>query len=160
MQEPTRRNDGLTRFVHRIKARDIEHGGSASAQIKRELRAGGVSAPDARRAGIVAFEGEMNLIVYSNHGGTIEVDVLPDAVEILIEDDGPGIGDIDLALTPGYSTAPDWATNLGFGAGMGLPNMQRNSDGFEIHSHMGQGTRVRCRIERRDHDAARAGQTA
>jgi serine/threonine-protein kinase RsbT len=147
-------------FIHHIKARDIEHGGSASAQIKRELRAHGVSAADARRAGIVAFEGEMNLIVYSDHGGTIEVTMLPQSVDIVIEDDGPGIGDIDLALTPGYSTCPDWATNLGFGAGMGLPNMQRNSDEFEMHSHMGKGTRIRCRIERRDHDAPRTGHAA
>ncbi len=148
------------RFVHQIKPRDIEHGGIASAQIKRELREGGVSAHDARRAGIVAFEGEMNLIVYSVRGGTVEVDVYPDSIEIVVEDDGPGIGDIDLALTPGYSTAPDWATELGFGAGMGLPNMQRNSDGFEIHSHMGTGTRIRCRIERREDDPARTGHSA
>ena len=160
MQEPTRRDDGVRRFVHHIKARDIEHGGSASAQIKRELREGGVSAADARRAGIVAFEGEMNLIVYADRGGILEVDVYPDAIEILIEDDGPGIGDIDLALTPGYSTAPDWATELGFGAGMGLPNMQRTSDGFEIHSHMGQGTRVRCRIERSEDDSTGIGRSA
>ena len=155
MQEPT--DGGVKRFVHRIQARDIEHGGSASAQIQRELRAWGVSAGDARRAGIAAFEGEMNLIVYTDHGGTVEVDVCPEAIEILIEDDGPGIGDIDLALTPGYSTAPGWATDLGFGAGMGLPNIQRNSDWFEIHSHMGKGTRVRCRIERREDDAPRTG---
>ncbi|MEW5825630.1 MAG: ATP-binding protein [Candidatus Bipolaricaulota bacterium] len=144
----------MTRFVHRIAPRDIEHGGSASAEIKRELRAAGVSAYDARRAGIVAFEGEMNLMVHSTRGGTIEVDLRPGVIEVVVEDDGPGISDVDLALTPGFSTAPDWATELGFGAGMGLPNMQRNSDGFEIHSQPGRGTRVRCRIEREPHPAS------
>ncbi len=150
MQEPTGRVDGVKRFAFRITPRDVEQGGIASAQLKRELREGGVSAYDARRAGIVAFEGEMNLIVHSERGGTIAVDVHPDTIDIVVEDDGPGIGDIDLALTPGYSTAPNWATELGFGAGMGLPNMQRNSDHFEIRSHIGRGTLVRSRIDRRE----------
>jgi len=148
----------VKQFVHLVKPRDIEHGGIASAEIKRELREWGASAADARRAGIIAFEGEMNLIVYADHGGTIQVTLSREWIEILIADDGPGIGDIDLAMTPGYSTAPAWATNLGFGAGMGLPNMQRSSDEFEMHSHVGQGTLIRCRIERRGHDAARTGQ--
>lgn len=133
-----------------IHAGDVEHGGSASAQIKADLIQQGVDRATARKAGIVAFEGEMNLIVYSENGGTLSVRVEPDLVYIELEDTGPGIEDIDLAMTPGYSTAPEWATNLGFGAGMGLINMQRNSDRFELHSHIGEGTRIQCWIYRQD----------
>jgi anti-sigma regulatory factor (Ser/Thr protein kinase) len=132
-----------------IRAGDIDHGGSASARIKSELTKAGVDAMTARRAGIVSFEGEMNLIVYSDDGGTLSVSVEPDAVIIELEDTGPGIEDIDLAMTPGYSTAPVWATDLGFGAGMGLINMQKHSDQFEIHSKLGVGTTIRCQIERK-----------
>jgi serine/threonine-protein kinase RsbT len=143
------RAEGNDRLVYRVEAADIEQGGSASAGIKAALRRAGVDEALARRAGIAAFEGEMNLMLYSDDGGTITVDVSERSIDILVEDTGPGIEDIDLALTPGYSTAPDWAANLGFGAGMGLMNMQENSDRFEIHSHMGEGTRVLCRITRR-----------
>jgi len=134
---------------HTIRAGDVAHGGSASARIKMELIQAGVDATTARRAGIVAFEGEMNLIVYSDNGGTISVAVKPHAVVIDVVDTGPGIEDIDLAMTPGYSTAPDWATDLGFGAGMGLINMQKHSDRFEIHSQIGTGTAIQCWIERK-----------
>lgn len=132
-----------------ICAGDIDRGGSASARIKSELTEAGVDATTARRAGIVAFEGEMNLIVYSDDGGTLSVIVEPDAVIVELEDTGPGIEDVDLAMTPGYSTAPGWATDLGFGAGMGLVNMKQHSDGFEIQSQIGEGTKVTCRIERK-----------
>ena len=133
---------------YQIRAGDVEHGGSASARIKAELMKSGVDAGTARRVGIVAFEAEMNLIVYSDDGGTLSVDVEPDMIIVKVEDTGPGIEDIDLAMTPGYSTAPAWATNLGFGAGMGLINIQRNSDRFELHSHIGEGTRIQCWIKR------------
>jgi serine/threonine-protein kinase RsbT len=133
-----------------IRAGDIEHGGSASAKIKSELTKAGVDELSARRAGIVAFEGEMNLIVYSVNGGTLNVDVEPDAILIEVRDTGPGIEDIELAMTPGYSTAPEWATDLGFGAGMGLVNMKKHSDGFEIASRVGEGTTIRCRLDRGD----------
>ena len=132
-----------------IRAGDIDHGGGASSDIKKQLMHAGVDATTARRVGIVSFEGEMNLIVYSDDGGTLTVTIEPDAVLIELEDTGPGIEDIDLAMTPGYSTAPDWATNLGFGAGMGLINIQKHSDRFEIHSHIGKGTKILCRIERK-----------
>ena len=133
---------------YRIQAGDVEHGGSASARIKGELTRAGVDEATARRAGIVAFEAEMNLIVYSDRGGTLSVRVEPEAVVVEAADTGPGIEDIALAMTPGYSTAPEWATDLGFGAGMGLVNMKKNSDGFEIASRLGKGTTIACRIKR------------
>ena len=135
---------------YRIRAGDIEHGGSASAKIKSELTRAGIDEFTARRAGIVSFEAEMNLIVYSDSGGTLSVRVEPDAVVVEARDKGPGIEDIDLAMTPGYSTAPEWATDLGFGAGMGLANIKKNSDGFEIESRIGEGTTIRCRLDRRE----------
>jgi anti-sigma regulatory factor (Ser/Thr protein kinase) len=143
----------MPRFVYRVDAGDVEHGGTAASQVKAELRRLGVNEGLARRAGIIAFEGEMNLILYADEGGTLMVDVSPEMIEITLEDEGPGIEDIDLAMTPGFSTAPDWAIDLGFGAGMGLVNMQKNSDWFEIHSHRGKGTLVRCRLDRRKNDA-------
>ena len=90
----------------------------------------------------------MNLIVYSDSGGTLSARIEPHAVYIEVEDNGPGIEDIGLAMTPGYSTAPEWAADLGFGAGMGLINMQKNSDHFEIHSYVGAGTKIQCWIHR------------
>ena len=144
----------MPRFVYRVKAGDIEDGGSAAAYVKAELRGLGLDEGRARRAGIIAFEGEINLMLYANDGGTLTVEVAPEAIEITLEDEGPGIDDIDLAMTPGYSTAPDWAIKIGFGAGMGLVNMRKNSDWFEIHSHKGKGTLIRCRIDRRQDDSA------
>lgn len=149
MPQQGRLRHRCARVIYEVRAGDIEHGGSASARIKADLIQAGICPSVARRAGIVSFEGEMNLIVYSSDGGTIAVEVGPRAVVIRVEDCGPGIEDIDLAMTPGYSTAPDWATDLGFGAGMGLVNMQKNSDRFEIESHVGLGTRIACWIQRR-----------
>ncbi len=139
-----------TNFSYDVHAGDIEQGGSASAMLKAELRKMGVCEEEARRAGVTVFEGEMNLLVYATNGGTVNAKVTPEAIDITIEDTGPGIDDIDLAMTPGYSTAPDWALNLGFGAGMGLVNMQRNADLFEMHSHKAEGTVIRCRVNRRE----------
>jgi len=131
-----------------IRAGDIEYGGSASAHIKAQLTQMGIDAAVARRAGIISFEGEMNLIVYSDNGGIVEVLVEPETIMIEVQDEGPGIEDVELAMTPGYSTAPAWATDLGFGAGMGLINMRKNADRFEIDSQLGEGTRIRCWIDR------------
>lgn len=144
----------MPRFVYRVKAGGIEDGGSAATHVKAELHGLGLDEEWARRAGIIAFEGEINLMLYADDGGTLIVEVTPEAIEIILEDEGPGIDDIDLAMTPGYSTAPDWAIDIGFGAGMGLVNMRKNSDLFEIHSHMGKGTLIRCRIDRRKDDSA------
>ncbi len=137
----------MERLVYRVKAGDIEHGGNVSSLVKSELKNRGFSEKIARRAGIAVFEGEMNLILYADEGGRVQVEILPQTIEIVIEDTGPGIADIDLAMTPGYSTAPEWALELGFGAGMGLVNMRNQCDLFEIQSHPGKGTHIRCVIQ-------------
>jgi serine/threonine-protein kinase RsbT len=152
LDPPTARPE-TQRLTHWIRAGDIEHGGSASAQIKAALKRMGVDEDTARRVGIVAFEGEINLLVYAEQGGSLTVDVGERWIDIQVQDTGPGIEDIGLALTPGYSTAPEWAANLGFGAGLGLNNMQRISDQFEMKSSLTEGTRILCRIARRT-DAA------
>ncbi len=144
----------MQRFIYQVKAGDIEEAGSAAAHVKTELQGLGLDEEWARRAVIIAFEGEINLMLYTDDGGTLTVEVTPETIEITLEDEGPGIDDIDLAMTPGYSTAPDWAIDIGFGAGMGLVNMRKNSDWFEIHSHIGKGTLIRCRIDRRKNDPA------
>jgi anti-sigma regulatory factor (Ser/Thr protein kinase) len=122
-----------------------------STAVRRTLRELGVEPDVVNRAGIVCFEGEMNMVLFSQ-GGRIILIVREDRVELLFSDRGPGIADIDLARQPGYSTAPDWARELGFGSGLGIPNMEQNSDRFEIHSRVGEGTVIRSTILRGAHD--------
>jgi anti-sigma regulatory factor (Ser/Thr protein kinase) len=91
------------------------------------------------------YEGEINMVIHAG-GGTADISVYPDHVEIVLIDQGPGIKDIEQAMQAGYSTAPDSIRTLGFGAGMGLPNMKKNSDTMEIESKLGEGTRIVMRI--------------
>ncbi|MEN3010843.1 MAG: ATP-binding protein [Candidatus Bipolaricaulaceae bacterium] len=132
---------------------DLEHAGQVSTEVQRVLRRLGVEPEVVRRAGIVCFEGEMNIVLYTP-GGRIILLVYDDRVELIFSDQGPGIPDIELARQPGYSTAPDWARELGFGSGMGLPNMEANSDRLEIRSRLGEGTVIRATLFRRRDEAA------
>ncbi|MCS7059848.1 MAG: CBS domain-containing protein [Anaerolineae bacterium] len=131
---------------YRIKQGDFAHGGNASSHIKRALLRLGASPQIARRCGIAIYEAEMNLIIHTTNGGTIRVEIEPHQILMETIDDGPGIEDIDLAMTPGYSTAPDSVRELGFGAGMGLKNIQRCVDDMYIDSTVGRGTRLEMRI--------------
>jgi len=144
--------DILLRRVFPVPPDAIDQAGQVSTEVRRHLRGLGVEPEVVRRAGIVCFEGEMNIALYTK-GGRIVLVVRPDRVELLFSDRGPGIADIDLVKQPGYSTAPDWARELGFGAGMGIPNMEKNSDEFHIFSRVGEGTVIRATILRRS-DAA------
>lgn len=137
----------VLRRIYPVAARDLERAGTVSTEVRRELLALGVSPDVVLRASIICFEGEMNLVLYSN-GGRIVLLVREDRVELLFSDDGPGIADVELASQPGYSTAPDWARELGFGAGLGISNMEQNSDLFKIRSRVGKGTVVRATILR------------
>ncbi|MCI8895841.1 MAG: anti-sigma regulatory factor [Lachnospiraceae bacterium] len=101
----------------------------------------GVSPAAVRKAAIAIYEGEINMVIHAG-GGTISVEILPDQITMLLTDQGPGIADIDLAMQAGYSTAPDNIRSLGFGAGMGLPNMKKYSDEMTISSQVGEGTTV------------------
>ncbi len=127
---------------------DFANAGEASTSIKRELLEMGVEEDTIRRVSIATFEAEMNIIIYAT-AGIIRYTITPEEVIIIAEDMGPGIEDIELAMQEGYSTAPDWVREMGWGAGMGLPNMKKNSDVFKIDSVVGEGTRVDMIIKRR-----------
>lgn len=121
-------------------------GGNASSHIKRALLRLGASPQIARRCGIAIYEAEMNLIIHTTHGGLIRIEIEPHRILMETIDDGPGIDDIDMAMTPGYSTAPDSIRELGFGAGMGLKNIHRCVDDMYLDSTPGRGTRLEMRI--------------
>ncbi len=121
---------------------DFEKAGEASRKIKRSLKQLGINNRLIRHIAIAGYEGEMNLAIHS-YGGQIILEIDENAVVLRLEDTGPGIPDIDLAMTEGWSTASDKVREMGFGAGMGLPNMEKNADSFEIHSKEGEGTKIR-----------------
>ncbi len=131
---------------YNIKARDYVHGGQASSHIKRALLRLGANPQLARQCGIASYEAEMNLIIHTDHGGTIRVQIEPHRILMQATDDGPGIPDVEKALTPGWSTAPQEARDMGFGAGMGLVNIKRCVDQFRLESTWGKGTRLKVRI--------------
>ena len=120
----------------------FETAGEASATIKRTLKKLGVGISILRRVAVATYEVELNLIIHSM-GGKLMLSVDENWVYVTSSDVGPGIPDIDRAMTEGYSTAPEDVRNLGFGAGMGLPNMKRNADDFSIESEVGKGTTIR-----------------
>ena len=115
--------------------------GQASVQVKKNLRRLGLSPEIIRRVSIAMYEGEINMVIHAG-GGHAAVRVAQDAIGIILEDKGPGIADIDPAMQAGFSTAPDNIRSLGFGAGMGLPNMKRYTDHMDIQSKVGEGTRI------------------
>ena len=129
-----------------IKPKDFTHGGSASSNIKRALLRLGASPQLARQCGIAAYEAEMNLIIHTNNGGILRVEIQPHMISMDASDDGPGIADVELAMKPGYSTATDETRELGFGAGMGLPNIARCVDSVVLESSEEKGTRLRMKI--------------
>ena len=129
----------------RILHNDYEHGGDAAAAIKSILKELGIPQDYIRRLSIANFEAEMNVIMYAEEG-EMELQVLADAVRIVLTDRGQGIPDIELAMTPGYSTATPAMRERGFGAGLGLPNIKKNVDRFEIESAVGVGTTLRYAI--------------
>jgi len=127
---------------YRISKGDFQRGGEASSKIRRALDRLGASPQTLRRVGIASYEAEMNIVIHSLDGGEITAEVQPHRVRIVAADTGPGIEDVDKALEPGYSTAPEWIRELGFGAGMGLANIRHCSDAMDLVSHAGSGTRL------------------
>ncbi len=146
MNQTTKVTNGLTRDVHSfaVLKHDFENAGFASTQVKKKLKSNGVFPPIIRRAAIASYELEMNIVVHSE-GGRITAEYGPDEVVITSEDSGPGIPDLDKAMEKGFSTANEWIRSLGFGAGMGLPNVRSVSDDFSIESTP-SGTIVRSTI--------------
>lgn len=133
------------RFHYNVDGENFTSAGEASVDIKKKLRQLGVSSEVIRRVSIAMYEGEINMVIHA-HGGDADVYVTLDAVEIVLSDKGPGIADINQAMQEGFSTAPDNIRSLGFGAGMGLPNMKRYTDEMTIDSTVGVGTTIRMKV--------------
>jgi CBS domain-containing protein/anti-sigma regulatory factor (Ser/Thr protein kinase) len=127
---------------YRVTPRDFKKGGSASSKLKRTMNRLGARPEVMRRVAIASYEAEMNLVIHTDRGGDIEAEIRPGMVRLLVTDEGPGIADVDRAMSPGFSTAPHWIRDLGFGAGMGLANIKRCVDDLTLESTLGKGTRL------------------
>jgi len=124
-----------------VPKEDFAHAGEASGAIKKTLKTLGYSKDVIRRTAIATYEAEINMVIHAN-GGTIDVDVFPDHIKVILADRGPGIPCIEKAMQEGYSTANQNVRNLGFGAGMGLPNIKKYTDDMQIETVMGKGTTI------------------
>ncbi len=153
IEELERRNQNATNLsaemsgeihTYSILKHDFENAGYASTEIKKRLKSAGIAPQIIRRAAIASYELEMNLVVHSD-GGELIAEYTPQMLQITAKDSGPGISDVEAAMTAGWSTASEWIRSLGFGAGMGLPNVKSVSDGFAIESTL-NGTTVVCSI--------------
>lgn len=120
---------------------DFTRAGEASSDIKSKLKQLGVGPEVVRKVAIAMYEGEINMVIHAR-GGEITVVITPDRIQMMLADEGPGIPDVELAMKAGYSTAPDEIRNLGFGAGMGLPNMKKYTDEMKIETELGVGTTI------------------
>ena len=129
------------RFHFVVDGEDFTSAGQASVSVKKNLRRLGISPETIRRISIAMYEGEINMVIHAG-GGVAEVLVYEDRIEIILTDHGPGIANIEQAMQEGFSTAPDNVRSLGFGAGMGLPNMKRYTDDMRIDSVVGEGTTI------------------
>ncbi|MEG1594877.1 MAG: ATP-binding protein [Lachnospiraceae bacterium] len=132
-------------YEYQVSAEDFTRAGEASSDIKSKLKRMGVAPEAIRKVAIAMYEGEINMVIHAN-GGKIFVDIRPNQVEMQLKDNGPGIPNIDQAMQEGFSTAPEQILSLGFGAGMGLPNMRNNTDEMHIDSTLGMGTTVTMRV--------------
>lgn len=126
-------------LIYDVPGDDFTRAGEASGAVKRKLRRLGYNPEAIRKIAIAMYEAEINMVIHAG-GGQIFVDIYPDRVDIKLVDHGPGIADVKKAMQEGYSTAPDNVRNLGFGAGMGLPNIKKYTDKMQIDTTLGEGT--------------------
>jgi len=131
----------IIKETYSVAANDMSVAGDVSANIKRQMKRLGVPSAIMRRVSVCTYEAEINLVIHSD-GGEIDFEISEEQIRVHVRDVGPGIPDIEKAMTEGYSTASSEVRNMGFGAGMGLPNMKRNSDDFAIASEVGKGTDI------------------
>jgi CBS domain-containing protein len=127
---------------YKVIPRDFKSGGRASSRLKRALDRLGAHPEDIRRVAISAYEAEMNLVIHADNGGELIAEIEPELIHISVVDQGPGIPDIERAMSLGFSTAPNWIRELGFGAGMGLGNIKKCSDSVRLESEVGVGTNL------------------
>ncbi len=133
-------SNGMT-FRYEVDGDDFTLAGETSSKVKKRLKQLGLPPDTIRRVAIAMYEAEINMVIHAN-GGTIDVEVTPQAVHIIFADRGPGIPDIEKAMQEGFSTASHEVRELGFGAGMGLPNIKKNSDTMTIDTRVGEGTTI------------------
>lgn len=133
--------DDVITLEYTVSPEDFTRAGEASGDVKKMLKTIGASPDVVRKVSIAMYEGEINMVIHAE-GGSITVNITPEHVEMILKDKGPGIPDIEKAMQAGYSTAPDQVRSLGFGAGMGLPNMKKYSDDMKIDTVIGVGTTV------------------
>ena len=132
-------------FTYQIDGNDFTRAGEASSSVKNKLKMLGVGSDAIRKVAIAMYEGEINMVIHAD-GGPITVSVSDKDITMVLADHGPGIPDIDKAMEEGYSTARDEVRSLGFGAGMGLPNMKRFTDEMKIETVIGQGTTITMKV--------------
>lgn len=132
-------------FQYEVEGKDFRKAGSGATRLKKTLSRLEIHPQVLRRAAIIAYEAEINIVIYTD-GGELVAKVEPGLITIEAKDNGPGIPDLQLALTPGYSTAEEWVRELGFGAGMGLCNIKACADEMDLDSVVGEGTRLEARI--------------
>ena len=133
-------------FRYDVDGGNFTSAGQASVQVKKNLRQLGIDPETIRRVSIAMYEGEINMVIHAG-GGEAEVIVSDSSITIILKDTGPGIANIEQAMQEGFSTAPDNIRSLGFGAGMGLPNMKRYTDRMEIDSAVGVGTTITMAVD-------------
>ena len=128
-----------------VDGTDFTRAGEASGKIKKTLKDIGFPPQAVRNTAIAVYEAEINLVIHAG-GGEIDVEITPEYVKVVLTDHGPGIENLELAMQEGYSTAPDRIRALGFGAGMGLPNIKKYSDEMDIQTELGVGTVMTLKI--------------
>ncbi len=133
------------RFEYKIEGGDFTNAGLASSQIKKIMKQVGIEPQIIKRTVIALYEAEVNIVAHADKG-SIKIDLEPDFIHMILEDEGPGIADIDLAMQKGYSTASPMVRQMGFGAGMGLPNIKDNTDELNVTSEVNKGTRVEMKV--------------
>ena len=133
------------RFHFNVDGSNFTMAGQASVEVKKSLRQLGISPETIRRVSVAMYEGEINMVIHAG-GGTADVLVYENFIEIILADEGPGISNLELAMQEVFSTAPDNVRSLGFGAGMGLPNMKRYTDSMDIETALGKGTKITMRV--------------
>ncbi len=138
--------EAMIQLHYEVPADDFTRAGEASSDLKQRLKKLGLPNEVIRRVSISMYEGEINLAIHAG-GGEITVEIHPDCVRMCLCDNGPGIENIELAMTEGFSTASDSVRKMGFGAGMGLPNMKRYTDEFDLQSTVGKGTCLRMAVQ-------------
>lgn len=135
----------IIRLSYEVPGDDFTRAGEASSDVKGKLKQLGISPDAIRKAAISMYEGEINMVIHAN-GGTITVEISKTEIKMILADKGPGIKNVEQAMQMGFSTAPDNVRTLGFGAGMGLPNMKKYSDEMTIDTEIGAGTTVTMKI--------------